>query len=208
MYIYIILSLIPILFNKILSFKLNTYEPAIGKWNLLYSNNNIEQKHKKLCLDIHPLKNNEISVKIKRYESYNLITYIKIVKCKAYNNNCEELLDKDNCLVELNDDEDGNICSLIVLTAEKNIKSIGMFEFPYFSINYNSGFNPEYTIVFKVDNNLDRLYIYFDKNIYVFQRKKNEQILDDDNIISNTFIISNIISFILGKLLERTLNIN
>ena len=206
MYIYInSLLLLSFMISNIYSFKLNSYEPVIGKWKLLYSNNEIEKKHKKLCLEIYPKKNDEISVKIKRYESYNLITYIKIVKCKAFNNNCNEISDLDNCLITLNND---NICTLIILTAEKNIKSIGIFEFPYFSINYISGFNPKYTIVFKVNTDLDRLYIYFDKNIYVFQRIYNDKILDDENLITNTFVLSNIISFILGKFLEKTFHIN
>ena len=54
----------------IYSFKINLFDNAIGKWQLLYSSNKF-LKDNKFNLIIDPCKNNidEVCVKIKRYES-------------------------------------------------------------------------------------------------------------------------------------------
>ena len=161
------------------------------------NNNNLD-------VQIYPIKENELSVKIKRCESSNFVTYTKIIKCLAYYNDCSAI---EKCMIE-NDFNDGEICSLIVLKSEKNIKSIGVFEFPYFSRDYITGLNPKYMIIYKTDIQLNRLYIYFDKNKYVFQRIIDKTYIKEERVITNVFFITNLISFYLGKLLEKIINIH
>ena len=142
-------------------------------------------------------------VKIKRYEYNNIITYSKIINCLIKNNSCDDLSNFDKCSIST---EDGELCSLIILKTEKNIKSIGVFEFPYFAIDYISGMSPRYLISWKVDNLLGRLYIYFDNNTYVFEKKIYDN--NDKRITTNVFLITNILSFFFGKFLEKTLHID
>ena len=198
--IYIILSL----FYITNSFNLLPYEPCIGNWKLLYTDNEYLKKNNNLDIEIYPIKENELSVKIKRCESFNFIIYKKIIKCLAYYNDCSDV---EKCMIE-NDFNDGEICSLIVLKSEKNIKSIGIFEFPYFSQDYNTGLNPKYMIIYKMDLQLNRLYIYFDKNKYVFQRNNDKIYRKEERVTTNVFLITNLISFYLGKLLEKFINIH
>jgi hypothetical protein len=104
--------------------------------------------------------------------------------------------------------EDGELCTLLILKTEKYIKSVGVFEFPYFGIDYISGMNPRYLISWKVDNILDRLYIFFDKNTYVFEKNIYDKIEDNnERITTNFFLITNLLSFLLGKFLEKFIHI-
>jgi hypothetical protein len=191
------------------SLKINFFEPVIGNWKLLYSDNKYFNKYgsdnNNFDLEIFPFNDIELSVKIKRYENYNFITYIKSLNCKAYQTDCNNIND---CIISdkisINDD----ICTLIILTAEKNIKSIGIFEFPYFSTNYISSLRPEYYIIYKIDIQLNRLYILFDNNIYVFQRSKISKVIQDERVITNVFLVTNFISFLVGKFLEKIIHIN
>lgn len=69
--------------------------------------------------------------------------------------------------------------------------------------------NPKYLIKWRIDNSLNRLYIFLDSYTYVFEKKiidikKNNNY---DNITTNTFLLTNLISFFLGKLLEKTIHI-
>jgi len=100
-------------------------------------------------------------------------------------------------------------CSLVILTAEKSISSIGIFDFPYFAVKYKSGMSPKYLIKWKVDNLLNRLYLYIDEHTYVFEKDffKSFKNNDYENITTNTFLLTNLISFLLGKLLEKTIHI-
>ncbi len=203
--IYIILSILCV----INCFNLFPYEPCIGNWKLLYTDNkylydNNNLYNNNLDIEIYPIKENELSVKIKRCESYNFIIYKKIIRCLAYYNDCSDF---DKCMIE-NDFNDGEVCSLIVLKSEKNIKSIGIFEFPYFSRSYITGLNPKYFIIYKIDTQLNRLYIYFDKNKYVFQRSIDKLYKKVERVLTNVFLITNLISFYLGKLLEKIINIH
>jgi len=190
--IYIILSL----FYITNCFNLVPYESCIGNWKLLYSDNKYINNNN-LDIEIYPIKDDEVSVKIKKCESYNFITYKKIISCLAY---------VEKCMVD-NDFNDGEICTLIVLKSEKNIKSIGIFEFPYFSRDYITGLSPKYMIIYKTDLQLNRLYIFFDKNIYVFQRIFEKIYTKEERVITNVFLITNLISFYLGKILEKYINI-
>ena len=64
--------------------------------------------------------------------------------------------------------------------------------------------NPEYLIKWKVDPIQNRLFIYLDNTYYIFE--KNYYDLDINNektITTNAFLISNLISFIIGKLLQN-----
>ena len=193
------------------SFKLSTFESSIGKWNLLYSTN----KHIKFegcCLEISPLLDNidQLSVQIKRYEKNKIINYIKIINCNVFNSKYDLILNIDNIFNKddiFNKDE----CSLVVLKTEKIFKSIGIFEFPYFAIKYISELNSKYIINWKIDTQLNRLYIYFDGNTYVFEKNHNNlnsNINSHESITTNTFIITNILSFLLGKLLEKTIHLS
>lgn len=192
----LLICIIPI---YVTSFKINVFEPTIGKWDLLYSTNN-KINFDSCNLLISPTENklDELTVKIKRYEKNNLITYIKTINCKVINN----MYNKNK---SRSDDE---ICTLVILKTEKLIQSIGVFEFPYFAIDYVSGFNPEYIISWKVDKILGRLYIYFDENTYAFEKIYSEKIKNEESISTNFFLITNLLSFLLGKLLEKTIHIN
>ena len=202
-YLYIFLSFI----NYTICFKINTFDSAIGKWRLLYSSNKFLNNNK-FKLTINPCKKelDEICVTIKRCESNNLVTYTKIINCSIKNNSCEDLNETEKCALSI---EDGELCSLIVLKTEKYIKSIGIFDFPYFAIEYISGMNPRYSISWKVDNNIGRLYIYFDNNTYIFEKiyfDKSEE--NNDRITTNAFLITNLLSFFLGKFLEKTIHLD
>jgi len=101
------------------------------------------------------------------------------------------------------------LCTLLILKTEKYIKSVGIFEFPYFAINYISGMNPRYLISWKVDNILGRLYIYFDNNTYIFEKNIYDKLDNsNDRITTNTFLATNLLSFLLGKFLEKTIHFN
>ena len=79
MNLYLTIFFISLKIYFIDSFKINIFDNAIGKWQLLYSSNKF-LKDSKFNLVIDPCKNNidEVCVKIKRYESNNIITYSKI----------------------------------------------------------------------------------------------------------------------------------
>jgi hypothetical protein len=207
--INIYLSIFLIIYNIdiIKSFKINVFDSAIGKWQLLYSSNKF-LKENKFNLVIDPCKNNidEVCVKIKRYESNNIITYSKIVNCAIENNSCNNLTHPDKCSLSI---EDGESCTLLILKTEKYIKSVGIFEFPYFAVDYISGMNPRYLISWKVDNILGRLYIYFDNNTYIFEKNIYDKLdYSNDRVTTNTFLVTNLLSFLLGKFLEKTIHIN
>jgi hypothetical protein len=210
---YFCIFLLSLLNNETISFNLpKAYDQSIGNWKLLYSDNtflnkitenNMEKPSNNIELNIYPSNNNEkLSVKIKKYESKFSIKYTKLINCNLYMSACDQLDSLDRCLIPT---ENGENCCLIVLTAEKIIKSVGIFEIPYFTFLYKSGMNPKYVISWKIDLILNRLYVYFDKNTYVFEKDYYDKFANcDKSITANTFIISNIISFIFGKFLEST----
>jgi hypothetical protein len=206
MNIYLFILFLYLYITTIYSFKINIYNNAIGNWKLLYSSNKFLQDTKFKLL-INPCKNNldEICVILKRCESNNLITYTKIINCVIQNNSCNDLSSIDKCSLSI---EDGELCSLIILKTEKYIKSIGIFEFPYFGIDYISGMSPKYLISWKVDNILGRLYIYFDNNTYIFEKLFYDKLDNNESITTNVFLITNLLSFFLGKFLEKTIHIN
>lgn len=71
-------------------------------------------------------------------------------------------------------------------------------------MDYKSGMSPEYFIKWKVDIPQNRLYIYLNNTYYIFE--KNYYDLDINNektITTNAFLLSNLISFIIGKLLQN-----
>jgi len=207
MNLYLTIFFISLKIYFIYSFKINVFDNAIGKWQLLYSSNKF-LKDDKFNLVIDPCKNNidEVCVKIKRYEYNNIITYSKIVNCAIQNDSCNNLIKSEKCSLSI---EDGELCTLLILKTEKYIKSVGIFEFPYFAINYISGMNPRYLISWKVDNILGRLYIYFDNNTYIFEKNIYDKLDNsNDRITTNTFLATNLLSFLLGKFLEKTIHFN
>lgn len=201
-YLYLnlyITSLLNLLFlHKSYSFqKYNKYfEPAIGKWKLLYTDNKLfipNKKSNQCNLDIYPTDEaNKLSVEINRFENKNFIIEKKIVNSNIFCISCDI------------DDDSNRHCSLVILQSQKFIESVGIFEIPYFAIDYKSGMNPEYLIKWKVDPIQNRLFIYLDNTYYIFE--KNYYDLDINNektITTNAFLISNLISFIIGKLLQN-----
>ena len=70
--------------------------------------------------------------------------------------------------------------------------------------------NPKYNIQWKVNIDLNRLYIKLDNNTYIFEKKILENIENnnENNVITNVFLITNLLSYFLGKILEKTLHIN
>jgi len=186
------------------SFKINNYDSIIGKWKLLYTTNIIFNNENYCELCIKPILNkNDLYVKIKKYESYGLITFTKVVESSIIENR-GDVIDLDYKI----DIKCGEECSMIILNSEKYLKSIGIFEFPYFATKYKSEMKPQYLIGWKVDKLLNRLYIYLDKHTYIFERNYYDKFSSREQIITaDTFIITNLISLLLGKFLESTLHI-
>jgi len=181
-------------------FLLNNFDSAIGKWSLLYTTNIIFDNINNIELCIKPEYNsNGVKVKIKKYEYNGLITFTKILESNILENNDYN----DNLEIKC-----GEQCCMIILNSEKYLQSIGMFDFPYFAVKYKSIMKPKCLIGWKVDKLLNRLYIYFDNHYYVFERN-NYDIFSrkTHSITADAFLITNIISFVLGKFLESTFHI-
>ena len=141
-------------------------------------------------------------LQIKRYEYNNLFTLTKNINCNIYDINCLDYIcntDNINSLVK-----DNKICSLVILNTQKSIKSIGIFELAFKGIEYKSEMKPNYFVQWRVDNLLNRLYIEIDKNTYVFEKifYDNNYIISN-KITINTFLLSNLISFLLYKIFEK-----
>jgi hypothetical protein len=186
------------------SFKINNYDSVIGKWKLLYTTNIIFNNENYCELCIKPsLNKNDLYVKIKKYESHGLITFTKVVESSIIENS-SDIIDLDYKI----DIKCGEECSMIILNSEKYLKSVGIFEFPYFATKYKSEMKPQYLIGWKVDKLLNRLYIYLDKHTYIFERNYYDKFSSREQIITaDTFLITNLISLLLGKFLESTLHI-
>jgi len=201
------ISLILLIFYLAYGFKINLFEPIIGNWRLLYTNGKYS-KDNRLSLKIIPINNdlNNVNVDIKHCENNNILIFTKIINCNLKDHDCNNIEDIDNCDIPI---KDGESCCLIIKKTEKYIKSIGVFEFPYFNINYHSSMNKKYTVIWKINHLLGRLYIYFDNDTYIFEKKYYDKMdLNNDRITTNFFLITNFISFILGKLLEKTIHLN
>jgi hypothetical protein len=203
--------LIPLIFYKVYSFNINFFDPAIGNWKLLYCDNQILNLEKNKCeLSIFPSdnKSHKLAIKIRKYEKkLGFIIFTKIINSNAYYHSCALIDNIKNDLIVENPVQ--SYCSLIILTAEKSISSIGIFDFPYFALKYKSGMMPKYLIKWKIDNSLNRLYIFLDNHSYVFERKLIEIKKNNnyDNITTNAFLLTTIISFLLGKFLEKTIHL-
>ena len=206
------LNISPILFFFIflnyfqlnVSFKINNFDSVIGKWKLLYTTNIIFNNENYCELCVKPsLTKNDLYVKIKKYESNGFITFTKVVESSIIENNCDAL-DLDYKM----DIKCGEECCMIILNSEKYLKSVGIFEFPYFATKYKSEMKPHYLIGWKVDKLLNRLYIYLDKHTYIFERNYYDKFSSREQIITaDTFLVTNLISLLLGKFLESTLHI-
>lgn len=182
------------------AYSISPYDSAIGRWKLLYSDNfQINNKHIDLYIEPHE---GQIKIKIKRYENDNAITIKKMIYCTVENG-----MNSNDFDIEFKSLNDGETCTLILLKSQKFIKSIGIFEFPYFALNYKTGMYPKYIICWKYNAFLQRLYIYIDNYTYVFDKNYYDKFTDKhDSIMTNTFLFANIISFFLGKLLEKTIH--
>jgi hypothetical protein len=191
------------------SFKINFFDPVIGKWNLLYCDNPLLNLDKNKCeLSVDPFENkiDKLSVKITKFENYGLLRFSKTINSNAYYSAPEVFNESELDNISFSD---GDYCSLVMLTAQKSISSIGIFDFPYLASDYKSEMRPKYLIRWRIDNALNRLYIYLDGKTYIFERgycgKKAGS--DGDTITTNAFFITNIISFLLGKLLEKAIHL-
>lgn len=126
--LYYLLTLNNIIFS--VAYRVSPYDSAIGRWKLLYSDNfQINNKYIDLCIEPDE---DQLKIKIKRYENENLITIKKNILCTV-----------DKELPYINSEykpiNNGETCTLILLKSQKFIKSIGIFEFPYFALNYKTG---------------------------------------------------------------------
>ena len=196
-----ILFLNTILFS--MTYRVSPYDSAIGRWKLLYSDNfQVNNKHIDLCVEPDE---DQLKIKIKRYEHDNMIIIKKLILCTVEYGKPESLVDFTQKNKSINN---GETCTLILLKSQKFIKSIGIFEFPYFALNYKTGMCPKYIIYWKYNRVLGRLYIYLDNYTYVFEKNYYDKFNDkQDNISMNIFIVANIISFVFGKLLEKTIHL-
>lgn len=198
-YLYCILFLNILLFTY--GYRISPYDSAIGRWKLLYSDN-FQVNNKDIDLCVEP-DQDQLKIKIKRYENENIITIKKIILCTV-----DKELSDISPEYKKNNVNNGETCTLILLKSQKFIKSIGIFEFPYFALNYKTGMYPKYIICWKYNAFLGRLYIYLDNYTYVFDKKYYDKFNDkQDNISMNIFIVANIVSFIFGKLLEKTIHL-
>jgi hypothetical protein len=165
------------------------FEPSIGKWKLLYTDNTLfipNKKNNQCNLDIYPSDApNKLYVEINRYENRNFILQKKTINSNVFCVSCEL------------DEESNRQCSLFILQSKKLIQSIGIFEIPYLEMNYKSGMSPEYFIKWKVDLMQNDTYYIFEKNYY------DLDINNEKTITTNAFLVSNLVSFIIGKLLQN-----
>jgi hypothetical protein len=181
--------------------------PALhyNKFNNIKINNIKKDIQKDIQKDIKNKISKEDDVlflQIKRYEYNNLFTLTKNINCNIYDINCLDYIcntDNINSLVK-----DNKISSLVILNTQKSIKSIGIFELAFNGIEYKSEMKPNYYVQWRVDNILNRLYIEIDKNTYVFEKifYDNNYIISN-KITINTFLLSNLISFLLYKIFEK-----
>jgi hypothetical protein len=196
-----ILNYILILYSIIIgtAYRVSPYESAIGRWKLLYSDNfQVNSKHIDLCIEPDE---EQLKIKIKRYENENLVTIKKLIICTVDN-------EIPTIMPDLKSDNNCETCTLILLKSQKFIKSIGIFEFPYFALDYRTGMYPRYVICWKYNAFLGRLYINIDNYTYVFEKNYYDKFTDKyENITMNTFLVANIISFLFGKLLEKTIHL-
>jgi len=200
-YLYCILSLNILLFTY--GYRVSPYESAIGRWKLLYSDN-FQVNNKYIDLSIEP-NEDQLKIKIKRYENDNMITIKKLILCTVEYGTSVSLLDFPQKYKSIDNSE---TCTLILLKSQKFIKSVGIFEFPYFALDYRTGMCPKYVIYWKYNPFLGRLYIYLDNYTFVFEKNYYDKFNNKpDNISINIFIVANIISFIFGKLLEKTIHL-
>ena len=177
-------------------YSLSLLEPTIGRWKLLYTDSILYNKKNDCYLDIFPIDNNKnkLSIEINRIEKKNIMILRKKITSKTvcitdpkksdivspriinlslsqgpYSRGCTSRQRSSGILYN-SIIKNKNRCSLVILTSEKFIQSIGIFQIPYFGINYKSEMRPEYLITWDFDIQLNRLYIYFDNNKYIFER--------------------------------------
>jgi hypothetical protein len=96
-------------------YRVSPYDSAIGRWKLLYSDNfKVNSKHIDLCIE--PC-NEQLKIKIKRYENDNLITIKKIILCTVDQ-------EYSYMIPETKQINNSETCTLILLKSQKFIKSI------------------------------------------------------------------------------------
>ena len=185
-------------------YSVSPYESAIGRWKLLYSDN-FKLNNNYIDLSVEP-DSEQLRIKIKKYENKNLVTIKKMILCSVDDSIYENIHNKTP---DLNPFNNGERCTLVLIKSQKFIKSIGIFEFPYFALNYRTGLCPKCIICWKYNPIFGRLYIYIDNHTYVFQKNYYDKFSDkQENISMNIFIIANIVSFLFGKLLEKAIHID
>ena len=176
--------------NSFNGLKINSINNVIGQWSLLYTSNLCFNDE--LLLDIRPTKilSNDLDIKL-------------IITCKNHFVNTQKILSfiaKDvEC--DLINTEKIN-CKIIFLTSEKYIQSLGIIDFPQIIKKYDSSYQYNNILESNIFINYNKLYIYFNNHNYIFDRIINVP-RQKENIISLTFILSNLLSLAFGKILEN-----
>ena len=195
LFIFQILTLIDCL-------RINSIDNAIGKWSLLYTSNICFTDD--LLLDIKP---STILENRNKYHNKNQIEYdfdIKLtITCRNHFINTQKILSFITKEVECDLIDSNKInCNLLFLTSEKYIQSLGIIDFPQIIKKYDSSYQYENILRSNVYINCDKLYIHFNNHNYIFEKIINVS-QQKENIISQTFIMSNLLSFIFGKLFDN-----
>jgi hypothetical protein len=186
----LILNLIFYMFILTDGLKINTIHNSIGKWSLLYTSDICFNKE--LVLDINPSRNllNELDVKISIIYKKSFYKYKKTISFVTKDINCD-ITDTEN--IE---------CNLKFLTSEKYIQSFGIIDFPQITEKYDSSYQNIIIPTSKIYINCNKLYIFFNNHNYIFDRIVNVP-KEKENIVSQTFVLSNLLSFFIGKIFEN-----
>jgi hypothetical protein len=183
--------------------RINSIDNAIGKWSLLYTSNICFTDD--LLLDIKPstiLENLNLNQNQYEYDFDIKLT----ITCRNHFINTQKILSFITKEVECDLIDSNKInCNLLFLTSEKYIQSLGIIDFPQIIKKYNSSYQYENMLKSNVYINCDKLYIYFNNHNYIFEKIINVS-QQKENIISQTFIMSNLLSFAFGKLFDNIMH--
>lgn len=173
--------------------KINSIHNNIGKWSLLYTSNLCLDDD--IILDIKPsnVVENELDIKLSIICQNHFINTKKIISFVTKEIDCEITNDK-------------NIkCNLIFVRSEKYIQSLGIIDFPQIIKKYDSSYQNENIMTSDIYMYNNRLHIYFNNHDYIFDRIVNVP-KEKENIVSQTFVISNLLSFFIGKIFENIIH--
>jgi len=178
----------------------NSIYNSIGKWSLLYTSNICVNDDLILDIKLSRLVENELDIKLSLICKNHFINTKKIISFVT-----KELDNTDDTDYTDNTRNKNIKCNLIFLTSERFIQSFGIIDFPEVIKKYDSSYQSENVLSsdIYIDNN--KLYIHFNNHDYIFDRILNIP-NEKENIISKTFILSNLLSFFFGKIFENMIN--